>query len=95
MIKGITIAVGGQDIPLSLEEAKKLYSDLDALYGAKRTEYVPYYPWPYYVAPATRPWWQIPNYNGTITVTGASSTGAYGTTTASSVANGNQFQALL
>lgn len=68
MIKSIKIEVQGQEIELSLEEAKELKADLDELLGVKQIEYVPtypYYPWwhvqpePQYVPGFTTPWSEI------------------------------------
>ena len=41
---------GGTKVPLSLDEAKELYEQLDELFG-KKVEYVPGYP------VRIRPWW--------------------------------------
>ena len=48
-IKKIVLDLGGKEVTLTLEQAKKLHELLDELCGEKKTEYVPY--------PVRYPYW--------------------------------------
>ncbi len=66
MIKKITIEIKGNNIDLSLDEAKKLYQDLGELFDRDTFRYIPYYP--YY------PYRTYPYYDTTSVVTWATVT---------------------
>lgn len=54
IIKKIELDLGGKIVRLTPEQAKKLKSALNELFGEKEKEYIPY-PQPYPVEPV-RPW---------------------------------------
>ena len=58
MIEKITVKINKKKIELSLEEAKKLYEDLNGMFGSEKT-YIPYYPpyQPYYPVQPQSPWY--------------------------------------
>ncbi len=56
-ITKITIEMGGQSVELTVEQAKKLHGDLEAVFGEKtKNHYIPYTQ-PDPIWPSSRPFW--------------------------------------
>lgn len=80
MLKKITIEMGGTEVSLTVEQAKKLRDELNSLFEHK-IEYVPPNPWPW----TYRPWY--PTYYGTIgyASSGSCLSGANGSSNTSAI----------
>jgi len=61
MIKGILLEIDGKEIEMTVEQAKALHGSLDAVFGAKKIEYVPCYV-PNYIPTQPYVYRYVPNY---------------------------------